>query len=168
LKCAAFDDPFPIVSETILFTTRGRFRLVASSMIVAHTYLTPRREEIAPIGFVAHESYLPWLEVARSDLLKSTGIDYRKLEAEGKYLPVLEWQMRFLRPVRYGDALDIVSSLKSRPPLKFRLDYRILRDGLVVAVGHTLQGFVNRNGWPCRPPEAFSKIIEREFSARGL
>lgn len=132
-------------------------------MIVAHTYLTPRREEIAPLGFVAHESYLPWLEVARADLLKSNGIEYRKIEAEGKYLPVLEWYMRFRRPVRYGDLLEIISVLKVRPPLKFRLDYQILREGKVVAVGHTWQGFVNRKGWPCRPPEAFVNVIERAF-----
>jgi len=134
-------------------------------MLVAHTYLTPRREEMAPIGFVAHESYLPWLEVARSDLLKSRGIEYRKLEAEGKYLPVLEWHMRFRRPVRYGDSLEIISALKTRPPLKFRLDYQILRGNAVVAVGYTWQGFVNRQGRPCRPPEAFTDVIEREFSA---
>ncbi len=132
-------------------------------MLVAHTQLTPRREEIAPLGFVAHESYLPWLEVGRSDLLKSTGIEYRRLEEGGKFLPVLEWYMRFRRPVFDGDSLELLTMLRTRPALKFRIDYQLLRGKEVVAVGYTWQGFVSRNGWPCRPPEDFSAMIDREF-----
>ena len=118
---------------------------------------------MAPIGFAAHESYLHWLEVGRSDLLKNSGIDYREIEKTGRFLPVLEWHMRFRKPIFYGDALTLITLLRDRPPLKFRLDYQILRENKVVAFGHTLQGFVNRQGRPTRPPDSFVEMVAQEF-----
>jgi acyl-CoA thioester hydrolase len=59
-------------------------------MIQSRTQVTVRYAETDMMGVVYHGSYLPWLEIGRTTLLKEMGLPYRELEAAGYFLPVLE------------------------------------------------------------------------------
>jgi acyl-CoA thioester hydrolase len=49
-------------------------------MITSTTQLTVRYAETDMMGVVYHGSYIPWLEVGRTQLLKELGLPYRQLE----------------------------------------------------------------------------------------
>jgi acyl-CoA thioester hydrolase len=122
-----------------------------------------RYSETDMMGVVYHGSYLPWLEVARTGLLAAHGLPYRDLEADGFYLPVIEIQVRYLRPARYGDTVTVVATLREKPAARLRVDYVLTRDAEVLAEGHTRHVFIDKAGRPRRPPAGFRALVEARF-----
>jgi acyl-CoA thioester hydrolase len=121
-------------------------------MIQSRAQVTVRYAETDMMGVVYHGNYLPWFEIGRTTLLKEMGLPYRQLEAEGYRLPVLEVGVKYLRPAVYDDTLTIVTTLNDRPLLRIRLEYEVLRDADLLATGHTIHAFIDRDGRPVRPP----------------
>ena len=55
------------------------------------------------MGFVYHANYLVWLDMARTELMRDTGVTYREMEQQGVYLAVSDVRMRYRAPARYDD-----------------------------------------------------------------
>jgi acyl-CoA thioester hydrolase len=69
------------------------------------------------MGFVYHANYLVWLDMARTEHLRHTGVTYKEMEAQGVFLAVTEARIRYRRPARYDDLVRIrcwVRELASR------------------------------------------------------
>lgn len=132
-------------------------------MIVSRTQVTVRYAETDMMGVVYHGSYLPWFEIGRTTLLKEMGLPYRKLEAEGFRLPVLEVTAKYFRPALYDDALTIVTTLREKPLLRIRLDYEVKRGDELLATGHTVHAFIDRDGKPVRPPASVVSAMRAAF-----
>ena len=115
------------------------------------------------MGVVYHGSYLPWLEIGRTQLLKDHGIPYRVLETEGFFLPVVEVSLRYLRPAKYDDEVVITTVLKEKPSLRIRMEYELHRGDELIASATSLHVFIDRSGKPVRPPAAFVQMMDRVF-----
>ena len=63
--------------------------------------------ETDQMGVVYHARYLVWLDVARTEHLRRTGLSYADLETRGFRLAVGELRMRYRRPARYDDHVRI-------------------------------------------------------------
>ena len=72
-----------------------------------------------------HASYVPWLEEARTELLRTSGIAYSQLEAAGVYLAVIGLQIAYKRPALYDDLLDIHVRVASVTRVKIRHEYEV-------------------------------------------
>jgi acyl-CoA thioester hydrolase len=127
-------------------------------MIRSRSAISVRYAETDMMGVVYHANFLPWFEIGRTHLLKEIGISYRELEAAGYRLPVLEVAARYLRPARYDDQLEVVTTLEDRPLLRIRLRYEVRRDGELLATGSTVHAFVGLDGKIARPP---AWVLER-------
>jgi len=134
-------------------------------MIESRSQVVVRYAETDMMGVVYHGNYLPWFEVGRTTLLKELGLPYRQLEADGYRLPVLEVSAKYLRPAVYDDTLTIVTFLRERPVLRIRLDYEVRRGDELLATGHTLHAFIDREGRPVRPPAAAAALFNAAFRA---
>lgn len=122
-----------------------------------------RYAETDMMGVVYHGSYLPWFEVGRTTLLKEMGLAYKQLEADGYRLPVLEVAVKFFRPALYDDTITIVTTLADKPLLRIRLDYEVRRGEELLATGHTIHAFIDREGRPVRPPHSAVEIFAKAF-----
>ena len=123
-----------------------------------------RYAETDMMGVVYHGSYLPWLEVARTALLAAEGLPYRELEAQGYFLPVIEVQLRYLRPARYAETVTVHAIMREKPALRLRIDYELWRGEEKLATGHTEHVFIDKAGRPVRPPAAFVELAEKRFT----
>jgi len=132
-------------------------------MLSSRASLNVRYAETDMMGVAYHGSYLPWFELGRTALLKAHGLPYRELETAGYFLPVLEMSARYLRPARYDDELEIVTTLRERPVARIRLDYEVYRGPEVLATGHTVHAFIDREGRPTRPPAHFAAKMAELF-----
>jgi acyl-CoA thioester hydrolase len=132
-------------------------------MISSQAELNVRYAETDMMGVVYHGSYLPWLEIGRTTLLKQHGLPYRQLEADGFFLPVVEVGLRYLRPAHYDDNITVVTTLAAKPSLRIRMDYELRRAETVIATGFTTHVFIDRTGKPVRPPAAFTAVMDRLF-----
>ncbi|MEY3608878.1 MAG: hypothetical protein RLZZ447_1666 [Verrucomicrobiota bacterium] len=132
-------------------------------MITSTTQLTVRYAETDMMGVVYHGSYIPWLEVGRTQLLKELGLPYRQLEESGFRLPVLEVALKYLRPARYDDVVTIVTRLNERPLLRIRLEYEVRRGEELLATGYSVHAFIDLQGRPVRPPAAVVALFAAAF-----
>ena len=132
-------------------------------MIISATDIEVRYAETDMMGIAHHASYLPWLEIARGNLLKERGIAYAGLEEKGILMPVVEIKMNYRRPATYDDVVTIISSIKERPFAKIRVDYELLKGDQPIANGYSVHAFMNRAGQPIKAPKFLMEMLTSEF-----
>ncbi|MDB6168254.1 MAG: thioesterase superfamily protein [Verrucomicrobia bacterium] len=132
-------------------------------MIEARAQVTVRYAETDMMGIVYHANYLPWFEVARTQLLREQGFPYRQLEADGYRIPVLEVAAKYLRPAVYDDTLTILAKISEKPLLRIRLEYEVRRGEELLATGSSSHAFCDLRGRPTRPPPAFVARMSEIF-----
>lgn len=81
--------------------------------------------ECDPMGVAHHSAYAPWLEVGRTELLRTTGVSYARLESEGTYLVVVALELTFRRPALYDDVLEIRTSVHPGGRVKIEHRYEV-------------------------------------------
>lgn len=106
------------------------------------------------MGIAYHANYLIWFEVGRTELMRSQGMPYSRMEQQGVMVPVVEANIHWRHPARYDDLLQIQTVLAELSPAKARFAYRIVRaeDQLLLCEGSTLHGFVTPEGRPVALP----------------
>jgi len=132
-------------------------------MITSQTHINVRYAETDQMGVVYHGNYLAWFEVGRTKLFKEQGIHYKRIEADGYHLPVLEVAIKYRRPALYDDDLTIVTTLKEKPVLRLKLDYEVYRGDTLLVTGSTTHAFIDREGRPVRPPPYVSARMNELF-----
>jgi len=117
------------------------------------------------MGYVYYGHYAAYFEVARVESLRQLGMTYKELEEMGIIMPVLENHSRFIAPALYDDELKIVTTIREKPGVRIRFEYEISNSkDQLIHKGETLLAFINKtSGRPCRPPEAFNKVLEPFF-----
>ena len=50
---------------------------------------------------------MPWMEMGRTELLRDVGMSYAALEAEGVFLVVTKVEVKYRRPLKYDDLVEI-------------------------------------------------------------
>ncbi len=77
------------------------------------------------MGVAHHASYIPWLEEARIEWLRSVGRSYRALETSGVFMPVIEVQVRYKRSVRFDDLVTLSTTATAIGPSRIRFSSQI-------------------------------------------
>ncbi len=114
------------------------------------------------VAYYAH--YLNWFEVARSNLLRESGVSYREVESQGVFLPVLEAHCRYLKPAHYDDLLRIVTKVSQAKRARLLFEYEVRRisdqrDDEILATGNTVHVAVDHRGKPMRLPKQFARLV---------
>lgn len=92
------------------------------------------------MGVAHHGSYVPWLEMARTELLRTSGVSYAQLEAAGVFLVVAKLGVVYRRPVLYDDVVEIACTVQGGGRVKIDHTYEI--------------AVVERAGMACTEPAA--------------
>ena len=132
-------------------------------MIQSRAQVIVRYAETDMMGIVYHGNYLPWFEVARTQLLREQGFPYRQLEADGYRIPVLEVAAKFVRPALYDDVLEIIALIREKPSLRIRVEYEVRRGEELLVTGQSTHAFCDLHGRPTRPPPAFAARMSELF-----
>jgi acyl-CoA thioester hydrolase len=116
-------------------------------------------------GIVYYANYLRWMEAGRNEYIRARGLRYRDFEERfGLRLPVAEAQVSYRTPARYDDLLTVETSLPEVKRASARFAYRIVRDGDVVATGHTVHACVDLEGRIRRMPAELVSALAAEGS----
>jgi acyl-CoA thioester hydrolase len=105
-----------------------------------------RYNECDPMGVAHHTAYPVWFEMGRTELCRSAGITYRDLEADGAALAVVSLALQYRRPARYDDVLRLETALTRATRARLEHEYRLERDGLLLATGATTLACVDHVG----------------------
>jgi acyl-CoA thioester hydrolase len=126
------------------------------------TEVRVRYAETDQMGVVYHANYLAWCDIGRTDLIRSLGgISYAQLERQGIALAVVEAHLRYIRPARYDDMIQIATRVTEVRSRVVRFDYDIsVIDGGPVATGYTTLVAMTPEGRGSCIPEQLRQQLE--------
>ncbi|XSG85393.1 MAG: acyl-CoA thioesterase [Methylohalobius sp. ZOD2] len=121
------------------------------------------------LGIVWHGHYVKYFEVARCALLDRIGYDYLTMKATGYVWPVVDLQIRYLAPARFGQTLKVSAVLKEYEyRMKIGYEIRAAETGDRLARGSTVQVAVSADdGAMCfGSPRVFLDKLETFVAAQ--
>jgi len=129
------------------------------------TKLRVRYAETDQMGYVYYGNYAAFYEVARTEMLRSTGISYKELEEMGVMLPVTDLSCKYYRPARYDDLITVVVYIREKPVVRIRFEYEVFNaEGILLNTGTTQLVFVDMaKNRPCRAPLVFQEKMAEFF-----
>jgi acyl-CoA thioester hydrolase len=141
--------------------------LPASGFFVAGEHLFPVRvfyEDTDLSGVVYHANYLRYMERARSDMLRVSGIDQRAAQEEGVgHYAVAEVAIRYRAPARLDDALVVRSRVREVGAARCVIGQAVWRGDTLLADADITVAFVDPSGRPRRQPapwvETFNRLV---------
>jgi 4-hydroxybenzoyl-CoA thioesterase len=81
-----------------------------------------------PAGIVWYPNFYEWFDAASHRLAERAGVGLHALRAQGFLgLPLMQSGATYLRPVRFGDEVEVHSQVVSFEPRNFRIAHRIVR-----------------------------------------
>ncbi|HEY8537698.1 MAG TPA: tol-pal system-associated acyl-CoA thioesterase [Steroidobacteraceae bacterium] len=81
-------------------------------------------------GIVYYANYLKFMERARTEWLRSLGIEQEVLKAEqGLMFVVVHADVSFRKPARYGDSLQVTCTVEERSRASMTFRQHVLRNG---------------------------------------
>ena len=123
------------------------------------THVRVRYAETDAAGVVYHGNYLTYFEVVRVELLRALGHPITSIEAQGVVLPVVEARLKYLRPARLDDLLDVTLWVESVGPASFGFEYEVARDGLLLVTGSTRLAVVERDSGRAMPMPGWLQLL---------
>ncbi|OPC58958.1 acyl-CoA thioesterase [Elizabethkingia miricola] len=97
-------------------------------MISTTCRLRVRYAETDPMKYVYYGNYATYFEVARVELFRGIGMSYDEIEKRGIWLPVSEYNIKYLKPALYDQELRIEVKVKERPGVRIIFDYEIYNE----------------------------------------
>jgi acyl-CoA thioester hydrolase len=116
-----------------------------------------------------HGNYLKYFEAGRAALLRAFDYDYGEMRASGYVWPIVEAHLKYVRPARYGQRIDVRAELleyENRLKIGYQLVDCVSGDRLTK--GYTIQVAVDAATEELQfvsPPVVFEKL-ERVWSQR--
>src|SRR3954463_14312556 len=92
---------------------------------ISETFVRVNYSETDQMGVVYHARYLVWLDVARTEHLRRSGMSYRDLEAFRLRLAVSDVTIRYRQPARYDDPICIRCWVRQVASRKVEFGYAV-------------------------------------------
>lgn len=116
--------------------------------------LRVRYDECDPMGFLHHANYLKYFEVARTDLFRTQGGNYRDFEASGMFVVVAKVACNYHAPARYDDVLDVIVRIERITEAKIEQTYRVECGLEKIVTGTVTLAVIDRQGRLQRVPDS--------------
>ena len=120
-----------------------------------------RYHETDQMGIVHHSNYLKFFELARIEWLEKLNMPYQKIESNNIILPVVKCELKFIKPLIFGDIFFIKVFCSKRPTSTIEFSYQIFNDNNEITTeGMTTLAFLDSIK---RKPLKCPKIISDLF-----
>lgn len=151
-----------------------------AATLTGRVRLRVRYDESDQMGITYHARYLDWFVIGRTELLRTLGLPYARLERDGLLLPVLEAHCRYLAATRYDDVVEVRTELTGIRRTRLTFSYEVwLRstmsdgaggeeavplekaaDAVLVTTGETKHVFVDASQRPVDVRKRFPSVWE--------
>lgn len=135
-------------------------------MFSFETKIRIRYADTDQMGYMYYGNYAAMYEVARTEMLRSLGMSYRSMEAEGVMMPVLELKCKYFKPALYDDVITVKVNIQEKPGVRIVFKYELFNEqAVLINVGETTLVFVDiQKNKPCMAPQNFLDKIDTYFS----
>ena len=104
-------------------------------------------------GLVYHANYLKFIERARSEWVRSLGIDQAAMRAGGRVFVVARIEADFRAPARYDDLLEVETRVDGMRPARMVLSQVVRSEGRALFEARVTVALIGPTGRPERLPE---------------
>lgn len=134
-------------------------------MFTHTTKIRVRYGETDQMGYMYYGNYAEFYEVGRVEMLRSLGMTYSGMEADGVIMPVLEIKSKYLKPALYDEEISIKVSVAKMPGIRIHFLYELFNEKQeLIHIGETLLVFVNqKTNRPCLPSADFLERLKPFF-----
>ncbi|MBB6452804.1 acyl-CoA thioester hydrolase [Salirhabdus euzebyi] len=138
-------------------------------MKIVESEIKVRYQETDQMGVVYHANYLVWFEIGRTDFIEALGFQYHELEEQGIVSPVLDANVQFKSPIRYGQKAYVKTWVDQYDGLKVTYGYEIVNGkGETAVTGKTTHVCVTKDRFrPVSTRKKFPQLHEAYLKAKG-
>ncbi len=112
-------------------------------------------------GIVYYANYLKFIERARTEWVRSLGIDQTALKSRGIVFAVARIEADYLAPARFDDMLDIATSVETTTAARLTLRQTVSRDGQRLFSALVTLVAIGATGTPVRLPATIRRQAHR-------
>ncbi len=109
---------------------------------------------------VYYANYLRYMERSRTELLRDQGIELCEYQKEGLLFAVIEAHVKYRRPAKYNDLLDVQSTVSDLSSIKVSFKTEIRHEGELLVVGTVSLACVSDDGKARRIPAPVTEALE--------
>jgi len=136
-------------------------------MITSEDKIQIRYDEVDKMGYVYHGNYAKFYHIGRTELMRKIGFSDKKLEAKNILLPVIEMNIKYLKPVFYDDVITIKTSLQNIPASRMRFKHEVFNaNNEVINQAESTVVFVDMH--TRKPMKAPNFIVEKIKNVTSL
>lgn len=107
-----------------------------------------RYQETDQMGVVYHANYLVWFEIGRTKFIEHLGLSYIEMENNDIVSPVIDAQLSFKKPVRYGEKVFVKTWIEQYDGLRTVYGYAIVdEDDDIRVTGTTKHVIVKKDSF---------------------
>lgn len=134
---------------------------------IGETNVRVRYGETDQMGVVYYGNYATYFEVGRVETLRNIGLSYREIEENGIMLPVSEFNVKYLNPIKYDDVVTIKTKLSSVLGARLTFEYDMFNSNNVLcAQAFTVLVFIDKDSRrPVKAPNYFLEKLKKYESA---
>lgn len=120
------------------------------------------------MGIVYHTNYIKWFEIGRTELLRSVGIVYAEMEAQGYNLPLTEAYCNYLFPARYDQIVVVETEVEYLRRASMKFVYSICDENRTKTLveGYTIHACTNKMGKIVRIPSPILEKIDEQMQIK--
>ncbi|TCD28215.1 acyl-CoA thioesterase [Pedobacter psychrodurus] len=130
------------------------------------TKIRVRYGETDQMGYMYYGNYAQYYEVGRVEMLRSLGMSYSSMEADGIMMPVLELKCKYIKPALYDQEITVKTIVKTLPGIRIFFEYELYNEKEeLINIGATTLVFVDmKKNKPTNPPENFMEKLSVFFN----
>jgi acyl-CoA thioester hydrolase len=130
------------------------------------TKIRVRYGETDQMGYMYYGNYAQYYEVGRVEMLRSLGMSYSSMEADGIMMPVLELKCKYIKPALYDQEITVKTIIKTLPGIRIFFEYELYNENEeLINIGATTLVFVDmKKKKPTNPPENFMEKLSVFFN----
>jgi acyl-CoA thioester hydrolase len=103
-------------------------------MHISENTVQVRYAETDQMGVVYHANYLVWMELGRTKLIEDLGFNYAEIEKDGILSPVVDLNISYKTPVRYGEKALVKTWVEGYDGIRITYAYEIYNEENQLAI----------------------------------
>lgn len=115
-------------------------------MLIDIKEITTRFSEVDSMGIVWHGHYIKYFEDGRESFGKVYGLGYLDVYAQGFFIPIVNINCSYKKPIVYDEPLFIETKFIDTPAAKIKFEYKLFNknNSEVYATGSSEQVFLTK------------------------
>lgn len=112
------------------------------------------------MGVMHHGSYVKYLEVARTELMRACGMAYAEMEKSGVMSPILDMNIKYIKPALYDEVLTVQTWVSNIKGSRIVFNYEIFNEDKLLTKAYTTLVFLDaKTRRPSNIKDEFVEVI---------